>query len=461
MKILKTAVIPAFVTVLLSLITACGTDSYYETTGTGDCLVTSVQLGTMNRYVTTKNSAGKDTTIASSVSGSYFPMSIDQQNLTIFNVDSLPVGADVKKVVFTTFNMQGYGVIRSLSSDKDTILSLTDSTDLSVPRQITVYSTNGENKRTYTLNVRVHKEFADTFRWNTLATGVSALAALSGQSRLIATDDKLFAFADKDGRQVVLSATKAQPAQWEEHALPADLDCRSVVEFNNRLYAIAGGRIVVADNPSEWSDAGSTFSPSSLVAGSTTLLFALKDGKFYSSADGVAWTEGEDDSHADVPAANVCGAVLPVLGDTLRETALALGTKNDGTSAVWSRDVSKVNEEGDYTWRYLNPVDEAEYRCPALSNPSLAVYDDGMAIIGTTAADTVSYISMSHDNGRTWKSNEVKLPFSTKTAPSLVLMTSDSDNYLWIINGGNVYRGRYNRLGWKDEQVSFERSKRK
>lgn len=461
MKILKTAVIPAFLIVLMSLVTACGTDSYYENTGTGDCLVTSVQLGTMNRKIASKTSTGKDTTLTVTVSGSYYPMSIDQQNLTIFNVDSLPLGTDVKKVVFTTFNMQGYGTIRSLVSHNDTILSVTDSTDLSVPRQITVYSSNGENKRTYTLTVRVHKEEGDTFRWTTAATSVPALAALGGDSRLVATNDSLFAFGAKGGTPIVLAAGKDAPSQWAERALPAGFDCRSVVKFGDRLYALAGGHILVADGSSDWKGAGSSFSPSALVGGSSTLLFAIKDGKFYSSPDGVEWTEGSDDSPADVPESGVCGAVLPVLGDSLRETALAVGLKADGTSAVWSRDVSKIGSEGDYTWRYLNPVDEEEYRCPALANPSLAAYDGGLAIVGTTAADTASYISFSQDKGRTWRSNEVKLPFSASASSALVLMTSDEDNYLWIVNGGNVYKGRHNRLGWKEEQVSFERSRRK
>lgn len=461
MKILNTAVVPAFLIAFLSVVTACGTDSYYESTGTGDCLVTSVQLGTMNRTINTKTAAGKDTVLKATVNGTYYPMSIDQQNQTIFNVDSLPVGTDLKKVVFTTFNMQGYGVIRSLTSNKDTLLSLTDSTDLSVPRSITVYSTNGLNKRTYTLNVRMHKEYADSFRWNKVATSVPELAALGGKTRLVSTADSLFAFGVKNGNPVVLLAAKNQTSHWTENTLPAGFDCSSVVEFQNRYFAIVGGRVFVSDNSSSWGDARSTFSPSSLVGGSSALLFAVKDGKFYSSPDGVEWTEGSDDSPADVPATGVCGAALPVLGDELRETALVVGVKTDGTSAVWARDVVKNNEDGDYTWRYLNPVDEAEFRCPALSNPSLAVYDGGLAIVGTTAADTVSYISISHDNGRTWIANEINMPFATKTSSGQVLMTSDSDNFLWIINGGNIYKGRHNRLGWKDEEESFERAKRK
>ena len=64
-----------------------------------DTAITSFSLGTMKRSVHTTSSTGADSVYKVNVAGSDYKFSIDQLNHRIFNVDSLPIGTDVSKVL--------------------------------------------------------------------------------------------------------------------------------------------------------------------------------------------------------------------------------------------------------------------------------------------------------------------------------------------------------------------------
>jgi hypothetical protein len=114
----------------------------------------------------TKTDEGKDSLYVVTVTGRFYPMSIDHYSERIFNVDSLPYGCDAAKVTFTTLGASGTLAINSLSQqDVDTFFVATDSTDFSKPRKVTVYAYDGLASRTYNMEVRVHKEDGDSFVW--------------------------------------------------------------------------------------------------------------------------------------------------------------------------------------------------------------------------------------------------------------------------------------------------------
>lgn len=154
-----------------NLLSACSSSKDETTELTNECMVSRVQLGNMTRTVNLRSADGlRDSVVTATVVGSLYAMTIDQRNNTIYNVDSLPYNTKVSRVAFSTFSAIGTPTIRSLVTEKDSIFTTNDSTDLSRPRLITVYSLDGATKRTYTLEVRVHQQEGDSTTWKQLTT---------------------------------------------------------------------------------------------------------------------------------------------------------------------------------------------------------------------------------------------------------------------------------------------------
>ena len=73
-----------------------------------------------------------------------------------------------------------------------------------------------------------------------------------------------------------------------------------------------------------------------------------------------------------------------------------------------------------------------------------------------TDAHEVAPLYVSRDYGRTWKADEWKKPYLTGV--TAISAAVDADQYLWLVcsGTGTVYKGRINRLGWKDNPTRFE-----
>lgn len=75
---------------------------------------------------------------------------------------------------------------------------------------------------------------------------------------------------------------------------------------------------------------------------------------------------------------------------------------------------------------------------------------------GLTAQDHVAPLYESRDNGRTWKKSELSLP--AKGGPTHMALAVSKDNFIWVADGmtGNLWRGRYNRMGWQQAPTVFD-----
>jgi len=134
--------------------------TYYD-----DVAITSFSMGTLNRYVTTTLD-GKDTTYKVTFAGSGYKVAIDQVGCRIFNVDSLPVGTDVKHVVCSlSVRNSALTTMKSMTSDSLFSFSSTDSIDFSEPRTIRVFSTDGYHYRDYVVSIAARKYAAGTLLW--------------------------------------------------------------------------------------------------------------------------------------------------------------------------------------------------------------------------------------------------------------------------------------------------------
>lgn len=461
MKSIRFTSWPALVLPLLLLAASCSTESTYETDGTRDCVITAATMGGLKRTVTLKNAAGKDTSYVVNLTGALYPLYIDQLNNRIYNADSLPVGTHVEKTVFSAFNATGTVLIKSLRTDADTMFVMTDSTDCSVPRQLTVYAPDGLTRRTYRLEVNIHKEEGDSFRWNRVCTGQPELARLAGGHRALAADGRLLVFGTADGQPRLLQCSTDAPSEWTATPLPPDFDVRSVQRFDGRFFALVGGKVCSSADGTEWTPTGSILAPDALVAAGTQQLFALAGGQFYSSPDGVAWTADEADRADQLPTGKATGTRVPSVTDPLMEDIVVVGRNAQGEPVVWRRNIDLTGTNS-FGWYFLPGIPDYAYNCPALTATSVVTYDDGTVMTGLDGTDNVAPLYWSQDNGRTWLPDELATPLTAESGATNVSAATDEEGFLWLVAGGSgeVWRGRHNRLGWTEPQTSFERSLR-
>lgn len=458
------AILPLLIAVITMSLGACSDSSDYDYSTYNDCVVTSATLGTLKRIMHTEASDGSDSTYTVSLVGSYYPLYIDQLNNRIYNADSLPVGTDLTRVVFSTFSTTGVPGIRSLYTDEDSTFTYTDSTDCSVNRLITVYAYDGESSKTYTLSLAVHNEEADTFRWTQVLTDDATLKTLEGAQRLFRHADGTFlVYGTQGGSPVVLSATT--PGNWTVTSLPAGIKPASVVANADisRFYALAGDDIATSDDGVNWSSVGAASVPDGILAVGSSTLAGVKDGAFCSSTDGgVTWNTDEADEPAYIPVTDFCGTVVASSTDPQMEYFVAAGLDANGDSVAWRR---AMDLTGMYTfeWYYLPAVADYEHNYPHISEATMAVYDESSVVTGLKTDGTPDSLYVSRDNGRTWSAEIIDSPVVGKATNAHVSLATDSDNYIWVLESttGSLWRGRYNRLGWDEEQTSFESTQKK
>ena len=201
----------------LTLLSSCFNDDD-ETETDYTCMVSSATFGTLKRSLHTLDSEGNDSVYTVSVTGSNYPLTIDHLAGLIYNVDSLPVNTNVDKVVFSAFNCYGTAAIESLYSKSDSIFTYSDSTDCRQPRAITIYGTDGTSRRHYTLDVRMHREEADSIVWHLRQTAPAAPAA----------DSRLSEWQQEIAQQVKATATAEDASASDK----AQLDSIPVTELS-------------------------------------------------------------------------------------------------------------------------------------------------------------------------------------------------------------------------------------
>ena len=135
-----------------------------------DTAITAFQLASINRYVHTTTSAGKDTVYkVTKTNPAVF--TIDQYRRKIYNTDSLLADYDLNHVLATISSKNGGTVvIKSLSDSTLTLYSSTDSIDFTMPREIRVYAQDGSTYRAYEVTVNIHQVATGKMLWEKMST---------------------------------------------------------------------------------------------------------------------------------------------------------------------------------------------------------------------------------------------------------------------------------------------------
>ncbi len=455
----------------LLLLASCLNDDNEETVLYSDAAITAFQITTANIYRHTTSSTGEDSTYMTTNTGmSAYMFDIDQSTGRISNTDSLPVGTDASKLLCSyTSKNNGVAAIKAVGSDSIKLLLTTDSTDFTTPRTVYVYSSDGAYMRTYTIEVNVHKEYADSFHWDRLPDN-AALAALTGM-KAFTVGGKMVVLGT-DGQQTIVCST-ADGSTWArtDAALAADAW---------QSAALKGDTLFIIDNNSlKYTTDGNAFTTVTgaeglrLVGATTDELYAYDGtGGIVVSADGGhSWTSDDiDDDRTLLPTADVASCCVAFAHSDSTDYALVAGSRagydhstNRGDSlymdkaVVWRKIVERsgIKEQG--KWTFLCPEDISGYPLPRLSSLNVFGYGENLMAFGgagTGTCDKEAYGSfyVSADGGITWKSDSrYNVPSAfDKTAAAVAVAVSD-DGHIWLVCGGTgqVWRGRLNKMGWQ------------
>lgn len=436
-----------------------------------DCDITAFSVGDINTTRHTLTAAGKDSTYTETLSGDSIKWEIDQLAGKIYNLDSLPVGTNVEKIVAT---ISANGTVARDSAG--TLLYFgngSDSLNFTNPQIFRIIPYANANKgdyttdyRQYTVEVRVHQVDPDAWTWDNLpaATSFPGSAFTAGQ-KAVEMDGTIYVFGTDGTTPKVSTSTNGET--WTE-AEPltgyAGIDYASVLADteSGKFYAkAADGSLCSSTDGAAWAQVstnGGTIS--TLLYKENKTFYAVAGGKLMSMGeDGRLTTLDVDGDEGYLPAANIHSFTFPgsVIGENSRSVLLGTGAQAADTAVVaWV----KTAVESD--WMYIgnsgdNPGVKA---CPAFNH--LAVFPYGSKLVAFGGDNTASGAKMkgfenvyvSDDYGISWLPSEGKnvFPdaFRTDDVRNRAFSYLIKGGRLWIfwsapVDGAYIWRGNLNK----------------
>ncbi len=395
-----------------TMLTGClGSDSDTQVTSYSDMAITSITLGTLNRYtLSTSSTTGNDTIIKSTFSGSSYPVLIDQLDYRIYNKTELPVGTDLEHVTLTISTLNnGVVAIKSLTSDSLRWYSSSDSIDLSQTRIFRVYAANGSTWRDYKVTLTASETQGIVFEWRKVIDDPS----LSGW-------DNMYMEVFKD--TVCVSESP-------------------VVVKGNSAFALENGQLMRSDIIGEWYPVADAPELSTLFACGTKELFAIgTDGKVKHSMDeGQTWADDVLDTDVALfPKEGLVSVNWDYANSDSTDYVLVAGKhpQSPAYMAIW-RKISQFEGVGKGgKWVYM-PLDETNpYQLPYDGVLSMAYYNNKVL-----AMNDHMVLLESRDQGITWK-NSTEYAIPSNVTGTRVRMAATDNTGIWVLtNSGQLWHG--------------------
>lgn len=454
----KTFLRMIFCTVAVILNFSCADETKYEYSS--DCAITSFTLGSITRTMHTTDSDGEDSTYTITYSGSYYPMTIDQVNMKIYNRDSLPYGSSVKSVL-ATISAYGQVAYRETGFEGEVIAdwkvySSSDSIDFSNPVIFRVVSNDGKGEKDYEVQVNVAQQEEQTIQWH--EESANSLSEME-KIQAIAWQDSLFVFGVNSQSQIMKStryigADNQAEISWKTANTTGceQGNIRSIQLLNNKLYmSTSSGKLLISDNGTNWETIPQTQNVDLLIGCDSQNLYALISGAIYRSADnGMTWNEEVIDASNDCLPTEDVAAIRYTQGNNI-ERLLIAGSRNhdiypaDTATAIISKLLNIDDEE---SWMHYNADSYNDYLLPRMENLHIVRMHQNLIAFGgsVNAGNTQKpfeafYISI--DNGITWKPNynDITVPENLNPYTNCFSGCTDEQGRFWLICGSQVWKG--------------------
>ena len=132
------------------------------------------------------------------------------------------------------------------------------------------------------------------------------------------------------------------------------------------------------------------------------------------------------------------------------------------------RDRSKIDDADpnaeQQPWTFFSQRSADRYALPNMNHLQVVKNGDALIAMGgagmgeSSAVKPFAQFYRSIDGGLSWHQyGNLTFPKDFQSSATSFAMASDENHYLWLICGktGQVWKGRFNELGWKKVQKSF------
>lgn len=419
---------------------------------TPQAAITSFVVGYYNVRYHDIDQQGNDSITYYRGGGVLFPMTIDQVNNLIYNIDSLDYGSDIDAV---TTSVGGVGTLLYYYSDDPNAVyfwSGYDSIDFTPARGVVfrMVSSDGTYRRDYKVQLNVRKVFPDSLRWSESdSTGFTAL----NKPCAVVLNDSLYNFGLDSNDALGVVSRSINEGVWTVPSalkgIPSAGWSRNVIVSGGKIYAQSGNSIYASLNGRDWTEVKSGIKCLVRTDGENGTVWAVDtDGNIIRTADMSDWTkvcrmpEGFPDSTAiafDYPLAT---------NKSIQRTVLA-GLGND-TVSVWT------TLSTDTVWSQIDAPANFSLRLPSMQNLSVIRYDGKLYAFGKG----LNVFRQSGDNGITWyacsryvKNREtswnryMQFPKKLNGYDGEFSYVTDRLGSIWLMTAdGQVWRGAVTRL---------------
>ncbi|MFC2263742.1 MAG: DUF6242 domain-containing protein [Prevotella conceptionensis] len=449
---------------------SCLKDDARDITYYDDTAITAFTLGKLSlRVDSTTKDGKKDSVYYRKLDAKKYVFYIDQINKRVYNLDSLPYGVNQKKIV-GTFSTRNAGLVtlKSLTSDSTKYYKNgQDSVDFTSERTFVVYSNSQKYSQKYTVDVRVHKQKPNDFKWNQLAT-VPAFASLQGL-RVANAGSMVLVFGSTGSGTVVYGSPIADGKTWAKLSPSFSPDAnawQNAVSFNGVAYVLNGNRVWQSTDGTTWTDFGVNAAGMSRLLGAsnaglhllkgTSTLYLAKAGTSEPVPETLAASSGY------LPQQDFNMVVWNHLASDKTEQVVLLGNRTeaghagDSAPVVWGKVFEYGQTSSTQRWAYYNSL-EAEPRLPRMSNLQVVVHGPVLLAVGgagmgaSSSVQALKDLYVSADGGLSWRTNRIyTMPTDIAKNTTQFAMGADKDNHIWLVcaGTGKVWRVRKNSVGW-------------
>jgi len=395
---------------------------------------------------------------------------IDQLNGYIFNIDSMPYGTDIEKVVCSlsyTTGAAGIQISPEALGDTTYWWNGSDSIDFSQPVNFTVTAYDNVTTKRYRAWVNIHKVVPDSMVWIQYANNITGRQAQEQKVIVYPYNgtDHYFMYTKSSDGYELYHAPVDDARNWEKLTLTGfsndGLVISQITEYDGVLYIpSANGTLYQSINGMAWVQTGNAPSVKYLLG-------SLKEGTNQPSALSAIIEQEETlhfaamDNENRWTVGNIVPENFPVTGfgnisytHMYHEYLMIIAgrdQKNRLTNAAWGT-MNATN------WALLSNENSPTFE--KKEGVILAKYDDKFFLAGGINADNRASkeIHLSLDNGITWSKQDSLLTFPQEyVGRGFSSVHVDNNNYMLIFGGktsrntttlDEVWRGRINRLGF-------------
>lgn len=425
-------------------------ESDNKTTTYNDTAITAFSLGQLTQVRDTVTKDGRDSVYKKKFNASKVKFYIDQAQGLIYNPDSLPYGTDVAHVL-TKVSTKNFGtvVFTSNKDGKQYYYSENDSLDFTQPIKFRVYSASGDSYRDYRISVNAHKQKGNVFTWTAMRDN-SNFASLTTM-KTVSVGDKLFVFGVNGSQTVGYTTSITDGNSWVRLNKTFSANAyKGILSQGSKLFAVDNNQVLTSTDGNTWAVVATNGNLKQLVAASSSELFALttNDKLVVSKDGGLTWTNESLDSDASyLPVNNVSYVLSSATGNENVSHVMLVGQTAAGKSVVWTR-LSDSNTSSIANQWTLVESNMSRYLLPVYKHLTVVRYDNAALAMGLTASNEAAQMLLSRDGGITWTSDAAfSYPKDVRLGNTFTAAV-DKKQFVWIISGSKVWRGRLNRVAW-------------